>query len=442
MNSSPKFRINKKVLTAAVILSAYPSFSYAVTAGRVEFAVGAVNAVGTDGRERPLTKGAEIIAGDTIKTLDGRVQARFTDGGFISLQPDTEFKVEDYNYTGKSDGSEKGVFNLLKGGLRAITGAIGHTNRSAYKVNTAVATIGIRGTEYSAQYRNNLLLVRVGNGAVYLLNSAGNLVLYKGQSGQVGSAQERPKQSTEIPSINAAGPKGGSPEQTKEESQQSNNSPYVDGNVRLAGDELCQTGDVSCVDLIVADETVIDELTRLNTLLAGPLSNIPQLNAVGAVAQYVGTQSVSMLYNTGTITGNAILGLGVDFSDYSVDASLFVKIDGSPGIGLGQEELFGSISASAGALNPSTGAIATISGTTQLNVDGSGVSLVTGTPSLSTNSGSFVINSAQLQSTNISQATASYTFNIPDEAANMPAPINLTGTVVTADSIPPPPPPP
>jgi hypothetical protein len=422
MNSSPKFRINKKVLTAAVILSAYPSFSYAVTAGRVEFAVGAVNAVGTDGRERPLTKGAEIIAGDTIKTLDGRVQARFTDGGFISLQPDTEFKVEDYNYTGKSDGSEKGVFNLLKGGLRAITGAIGHTNRSAYKVNTAVATIGIRGTEYSAQYRNNLLLVRVGNGAVYLLNSAGNLVLYKGQSGQVGSAQERPKQSTAIPSINAAGPKGGSPEQTKEESQQSNNSPYVDGNVRLAGDELCQTGDVSCVDLIAADETVIDELTRLNTLLAGPLSNIPQLNLVNAEAAYTGSQVVTMATGSGPTIGNATFILGVSFSDYSAFANLTVDITGPEYAG---DTIFAFASSSPGALTPATGAISSFTGSSNIT---SG-----------TDTGVFSVNSAQLAPGNISQATANYTFSIPLESPNTPPTINLTGAVVAADTLPLPP---
>jgi hypothetical protein len=40
------------------------------------------------------------------------------------------------------------VFNLLKGGFRAVTGAIGKRNHSSVTYKTAVATIGIRGTDF------------------------------------------------------------------------------------------------------------------------------------------------------------------------------------------------------------------------------------------------------------------------------------------------------
>jgi hypothetical protein len=401
MNSSPKFRINKKVLTAAVILSVYPSFSYAVIAGRVEFAVGAVNAVGTDGRERPLAKGAEISAGDTIKTLDGRVQARFTDGGFISLQPNTEFKVEDYNYTGKADGSEKGIFNLLKGGLRAITGAIGHTNRSAYRVNTAVATIGIRGTEYLAQY-DTKLLVKVGDGAVYLSNLAGDITLYKGQVGEVGGAGEKPKQSTETPSVNAAGPTGGTPEDTQED-QNGDIIAYIDGDVRFAGSDLCQTESGGCVSG-VAD---------LQGLLNGPLANISQLNALGAQAVYTGSSVVSIGFAPDTATLSETL--AIDFSDYSTDFA----VTSTPFVGTGSlngKTVYGLAS---GGLDPATGIMSFSPG-----------SLVT---TLGTNvysGGSLTVGSAALNPSNISQATITYDLYEVTTGLNKTVSNTLTGVVL------------
>lgn len=40
------------------------------------------------------------------------------------------------------------VFKLLKGGFRTVTGLIGKSDRSEYRVSTQTATIGIRGTDY------------------------------------------------------------------------------------------------------------------------------------------------------------------------------------------------------------------------------------------------------------------------------------------------------
>jgi hypothetical protein len=152
------YQMTHQAWLAGLISAAFSTGALAA-AGQIEFAVGNVTAQNPSGNSRPLSKGNEFDAGDTIQTRDGRVQLRFSDGGYISLQPNTEFKIEDYSFNGKADGSEKGFFSLVKGGLRAITGAIGHgANKNAYQVNTPVATIGIRGTEYLAQFDNKLLV--------------------------------------------------------------------------------------------------------------------------------------------------------------------------------------------------------------------------------------------------------------------------------------------
>ena len=40
------------------------------------------------------------------------------------------------------------MFRLFTGGLRALTGLIARSNSRQFQVNTAVATIGVRGTGF------------------------------------------------------------------------------------------------------------------------------------------------------------------------------------------------------------------------------------------------------------------------------------------------------
>lgn len=44
--------------------------------------------------------------------------------------------------------AQRAIFRLIKGGLRTVTGLIGHGNFADYQLKTPTATIGIRGTEY------------------------------------------------------------------------------------------------------------------------------------------------------------------------------------------------------------------------------------------------------------------------------------------------------
>jgi hypothetical protein len=76
--------------------------SAAPSAGVAQFIVGDVNVRRTDGGTTPLVKGKDIESGQAIVTgASGRAQVRFTDGGLVSLQPNTEFKVA--NYVDKAD---------------------------------------------------------------------------------------------------------------------------------------------------------------------------------------------------------------------------------------------------------------------------------------------------------------------------------------------------
>ena len=149
MSTQQVFRLRNPALLVAMA-AAFPVVSYAASAANVNFSTGSVVGINAAGVQRPLTRGADIGNGDTIRTGEGgRAQIRFSDGAMVSLQPQTEFRIDDYQYSGKADGKEKGFFSLLKGGLRTITGWSGRSSRESYKVSTSVATIGIRAVSYT-----------------------------------------------------------------------------------------------------------------------------------------------------------------------------------------------------------------------------------------------------------------------------------------------------
>lgn len=166
------------------VLCALAAAGSAAAAGKVEFVVGDVAALAADGSRRTLARGAEVSPGETVDTGSGRAQLRFTDGAMVSLSPGTQYRIDAYEFKGQADGSEKGFFSLLKGAMRTITGAIGKTDRKAYRLDTAVATIGIRGTEYAVAYGNSIT-VTTNAGLIEVCNRGGCLDVPAGQSAYV-----------------------------------------------------------------------------------------------------------------------------------------------------------------------------------------------------------------------------------------------------------------
>jgi len=197
-----KLKLSRQAILLATFTAAYPVTGYCIAAGRVEFAIGNVESVSANGIRHLLGKGSEINAGDSISTAAGaRAQLQFSDGGFISLQPGTLFRVDEYNYQNETDGKERGFFSLLKGGFRAVTGFIGHLHKNSYQVTTAQATLGIRGTGYNMALRDDGLFVNVGEGAVSLSNKAGLLVVSAGNAAYVANFNTAPKLTTQLPLV-------------------------------------------------------------------------------------------------------------------------------------------------------------------------------------------------------------------------------------------------
>lgn len=135
--------------------------------GRVVWIKGALKAVMPNKEERILQKMSVIYLKDVLIT-DAKSEAQivFTDNSLVSFYPNTQFAVDQYTYTKKQKSGSVGkyVMNLIAGGFRTITGLIAKNNPNDYEVNTPVATIGVRGTDYAIYIKNNQLFVGYYNG--------------------------------------------------------------------------------------------------------------------------------------------------------------------------------------------------------------------------------------------------------------------------------------
>lgn len=182
MNQNFRFK-NAALLMA--LAAAYPLQAYAL-AGVAQFTAGEVNVRQTDGRVTALAKGGDIDSGHAIVTgLNGRAQVRFTDGGLVSLQPNTEFKIS--NYVDQNDPKQdRFLVDLLRGSMRAITGLIGKRNRENYKLTTTTATIGIRGSGFKVGYNpDGTLGITSELDKIEVCNQSGCIGLVAGESVRV-----------------------------------------------------------------------------------------------------------------------------------------------------------------------------------------------------------------------------------------------------------------
>jgi hypothetical protein len=84
--------------------------------------------------------------------------------------------------------------------MRTITGLIGRTNRDGYRLQTATATVGIRGTGYSVTYdAGGSVTIFVAEGATTVTNQAGTTTLPSGKSASVSGPNSPPSTSDEKP---------------------------------------------------------------------------------------------------------------------------------------------------------------------------------------------------------------------------------------------------
>ena len=158
--------MNIRILILVVGLLATGIGQASQMAGKTMVARGKVNAISEDSNTpRKLKRRAPVYGSDVVTTGEkGKAQIRMTDGGMIALKANSELVIADYEYS-TDDGKGSVVMELVKGGLRSVTGAI-KADSGDYKLKTPVGSIGIRGTHYEIEMVGSEMFIAVWDGAI------------------------------------------------------------------------------------------------------------------------------------------------------------------------------------------------------------------------------------------------------------------------------------
>ena len=205
---------NSTLTLAGLLLAAAGTLSdgsvaYAAnTAGQVTHLSGVLTAKHPDGSAKVFSVKSQVQEGDTLTTeQDTYARIKFADGGEIVMRPNSQLKVASYSFNEAKPESDSIIFNMLRGGLRSVTGLVGRRNREAVSVTTTTATIGIRGTHFGAlmcqndcggiptvtgKPPENGLHLDVTDGAIVVKNQGGEQVIGTGQFGFVRSITAPP----------------------------------------------------------------------------------------------------------------------------------------------------------------------------------------------------------------------------------------------------------
>lgn len=137
--------------------------------GEATLVIGVAKVTSVDGVVRAVDRGTTIRVGDRIETgAGGHVHLRFVDGGRLSLRPASRLQVENYSRSGDHPDLTSIKLRLDEGVVRSITGAWGEAARDRFRLNTPVAAIGVKGTDFVVKSDANNTQASVYTGAIIL----------------------------------------------------------------------------------------------------------------------------------------------------------------------------------------------------------------------------------------------------------------------------------
>jgi hypothetical protein len=136
--------------------------------GEVSLAIG-VSRIIREGGNHAIQRGMSVMPGDRIETdRGGHVHLRFVDGAYVSVRPGSRLIIESYQYEPASPQEGAVRFRLESGVVRAISGKIAESARERFRLNTPIAAIGVRGTDFVVLAQADRVRVAVNSGAIVL----------------------------------------------------------------------------------------------------------------------------------------------------------------------------------------------------------------------------------------------------------------------------------
>ena len=178
--------------------------------GEAAMVIGVAHVTSASGATSQISRGGAIHEGDRLETESGgHVHVRFVDGGRLSVRPLSRLQVENYSHSTEQSALTAIKFRLDEGVVRSITGTWGEAARDRFRMNTPVAAIGVKGTDFVVRSDSQATAASVYSGAIVLsalsadcqsslgpCRNGGEKLLsqdMKGQMLELGSGQASPR---------------------------------------------------------------------------------------------------------------------------------------------------------------------------------------------------------------------------------------------------------
>lgn len=160
-------RIFGLFIVVACSLTLTPAIaSEADAVGSVTLVIGKAYIV-EENNNRQITPNTEIFSGDRIITrANGHVHIRFKDKGLVSVRPNSRLHIEQYEFKSDSPDQSTIKLNLEKGVARSVSGTGAKAARERFRMNTPIAAIGVRGTDFVVSANNENIRAIVNEGII------------------------------------------------------------------------------------------------------------------------------------------------------------------------------------------------------------------------------------------------------------------------------------
>jgi hypothetical protein len=122
------------------------------------------------GEERSLIRSGSVIsvADKIITESNGHVHIHFVDDAYVSVRPDSTLEIQRYDFNPQSPEDTSIKLNLVEGITRAISGDGAHAARDRFRLNTPIAAIGVRGTDFVVNVSDRSVRALVSEGAIVM----------------------------------------------------------------------------------------------------------------------------------------------------------------------------------------------------------------------------------------------------------------------------------
>jgi hypothetical protein len=117
----------------------------------------------------PIRAGTIIKVSDQVITeSNGHVHIQFVDHALVSVRPDSTLEIQRYDFNPQNPKDSSIKLNLVEGVTRAISGDGAHAARDRFRLNTPIAAIGVRGTDFVVSASDQSVRALVNEGAIVM----------------------------------------------------------------------------------------------------------------------------------------------------------------------------------------------------------------------------------------------------------------------------------